>query len=237
VIVSPIDLNLLSNGNSIRMLKLSQVGQESNFKIPKDFYVDIIHTANDVRISTASLLSARFPYVGPAGTILQENGRTIGLVDGGYFENTGANTAYQILLSLKTWDEKQRSASDPGKSSNQQEALSLYRSQIKPIILYLKNGVETDNDQPSGKTMFYQLFAPIQTMLQVRDSHTQNALFRLKEFVELYQGEFITYSLLATDHEPIEIPLGWALSRKAQEQIDMKVDKTDITGLKQYLKE
>ncbi len=234
VIISPLDLNFSSGSNPVQMLELAQVGQESNFK---DFYDDINNTANDVSISTASLLSARFPYVGPAGTIRENNGKTIGLVDGGYFENTGANTAYQILLSLKTWDEKQRSLSDQEKSNSpaRQEELSIYRSKIKPIILYIKNGVETDDVQTSGKTMFYQLFAPIQTLLQVRDSHTKNALFRLKEFVELYQGEFITYSLKATDYEPIEIPLGWALSKKAQEQIDQKVDTTDITNLKQYL--
>lgn len=239
VIVSPLDLNFSSGGNPARMLKLAQVGQESDFKIPKDFYDDINNTANDVPLSTASLLSARFPYVGPAGTILENNGKTIGLVDGGYFENTGSNTAYQILLTLKTWDEKQRSLADQETSNSpvRREELSIYRSKMKPVILYIKNGVETDEIQTSGRTMFYQLFAPLQTMLQVRDSHTKNALFRLKEFVDLYQGEFITYSLLAADHEPIEIPLGWALSKKAQQQIDQKVDMADIAGLKQYLGE
>jgi hypothetical protein len=50
----------------------------------------------DVRISTAGLNSARFPYVSPAGNIPTSDH----VVDGGYFETTGAATALQVFHAI-----------------------------------------------------------------------------------------------------------------------------------------
>jgi hypothetical protein len=229
---------------------LSHLQLESD--LPKDFYG---YNLGDVRVSTASLLSARFPYVGPAGTIIGQNGKTIGLVDGGYFENTGANTAYRVLLDLKKWDESQKIAklkafkgvADSNAIKQTQEfqkyetSESIYRSKVKPVIIYMNNGMETANSKTSGQTMLYQLFAPIETMMQVRDAHTVNAVSRLKEFVELYNGDFIEYSLQDPSKKDTgaqaEVPLGWALSKKMQDEIDDRVSDIKINELDKYFKE
>jgi hypothetical protein len=51
----------------------------------------------DVRLSTAALLSARFPYVSPSGRIaLCSEEEAIDVVDGGYVENSGSSTALEI---------------------------------------------------------------------------------------------------------------------------------------------
>lgn len=235
VIVSNIDLK--SSFNLLSSSDLKEINK--NFNIPKDFYHDILSDSNqgrDVRISTASLLSARFPYIGPAGTIIEQNNKTIGLVDGGYFDNSGANTAYRILMALKSWDEnEQKSKSQQPLSSADLEKSSIYRSKIRPVIIYLKNGTVTPENKTSGRSMFYQLLAPPNTMLQVRDAHTNNALFRLEEFVRLYNGVFITYSLQSGQKQPVKIPLGWALSKKAQEEIDTRVKEIDFEELSKIL--
>jgi hypothetical protein len=226
---------------------LSHLQLESD--LPKDFYS---YNLGDVRVSTASLLSARFPYVGPAGTLLSQSGKTIGLVDGGYFENTGANTAYRVLIDLKKWDESQKIAklkavkgvADSNAIKDTQEFQkfetneSIYRSKVKPVIIYMNNGMETVNSKTSGQTMLYQLFAPIETMLQVRDAHTVNAVSRLKEFVELYNGEFIEYSLQDSSKKDDQaaVPLGWALSKKMQDEIDDRVRDIKINELDKYFK-
>jgi hypothetical protein len=213
-----LDANLISKPDSAPM------DNQSDFYLPRDFYNDILNDASsDVRISTASLLSARFPYVGPAGTLTGKNGNNIGLVDGGYFDNTGANTAYQVLLNLKEWYEKEKN-------------LSIYRTNIKPVIVYLKNGMQTADKKTSGQTMLYQLFAPIDTFMQVRDAYAVNNLLKLNEFINLYQGEFITYSLQKDENDQTAIPLGWALSRKAQMEIDNRVEEINIGELGKYLK-
>src|SRR5215475_7003620 len=73
----------------------------SNLKIDgaafRDAYDFFALVSGDVLPSTAALNSARFPYVGPAGT-LRSSGENRGhIVDGGYFENFGALTAQEAL--------------------------------------------------------------------------------------------------------------------------------------------
>jgi hypothetical protein len=56
----------------------------------------------DISLSTAALLSARFPLISPPGVVLNLQGRVVArLIDGGYFENFGATTAVQIAQKLK----------------------------------------------------------------------------------------------------------------------------------------
>lgn len=59
-------------------------------------------------------LSCRFPFVMPAGKFENEDGTTWGhLADGGYFENSGVATIYQVYLNLRDdlkkmkWTEKE----------------------------------------------------------------------------------------------------------------------------------
>jgi hypothetical protein len=64
----------------------------------------------DVRVSTAVGLSARFPFVTPPGTLnvvshrwlkTQDRLQTVGFVDGGYFENSGVESAWRLALAIK----------------------------------------------------------------------------------------------------------------------------------------
>jgi hypothetical protein len=55
----------------------------------------------DIRLSTAALISARFPIISPAGAIWMKDethGDTV--VDGGYFENSGLTSALDIATAL-----------------------------------------------------------------------------------------------------------------------------------------
>lgn len=54
----------------------------------------------NLRLSTAVALSARFPLVSPAGGIAREDEILDRLVDGGYFENFGAQTALELAREL-----------------------------------------------------------------------------------------------------------------------------------------
>jgi len=80
----------------------------STIGITKNFY-QYCSDSVDVRVSTAALLSARFPFVTPAGILYSDSDdvtRTVGLVDGGYYDNSGANLALCIFMYLKEMLEK-----------------------------------------------------------------------------------------------------------------------------------
>jgi len=61
--------------------------------------------ADDVRLSTAAHNSARFPFVSPPGTIVNSD-REIPdrIVDGGYFENFGAQSAQELAQAIRAID-------------------------------------------------------------------------------------------------------------------------------------
>jgi hypothetical protein len=85
-------------------LILTSTARLSNFVVAADF-TDLTH--QDVRLSTAILNGARFPYISPGGTYVPWNGGESGhIVDGGYFDAAGVETIRQLARSLfKTLDD------------------------------------------------------------------------------------------------------------------------------------
>jgi hypothetical protein len=60
----------------------------------------------DVRLSTAAHNSARFPIVSPPGEIYRGEKIIDRIVDGGYFENFGAQTAVELARAMQAIDPK-----------------------------------------------------------------------------------------------------------------------------------
>jgi len=73
----------------------------SHLRIDQDTFVDsydaLTTLRSDIRLSTAAHNSARFTYISPAGDLIDPDGHPHGFViDGGYFENYGAQTAVEL---------------------------------------------------------------------------------------------------------------------------------------------
>jgi hypothetical protein len=73
----------------------------SHVKIERDVFLDSYDAlqvlGSDVRLSTAAHNSARFTYVSPAGNLFSTTKHNRGyIIDGGYFENYGAQTALEL---------------------------------------------------------------------------------------------------------------------------------------------
>ncbi|MEP9351487.1 hypothetical protein [Xanthobacter sp. KR7-225] len=65
-----------------------------------DFH-ELIPADKDVRLSTAATNSARFPVISPPGAVPGRDGRiTDRIVDGGYFENFGAESALDLAKAI-----------------------------------------------------------------------------------------------------------------------------------------
>jgi hypothetical protein len=79
----------------------------------------------DIRLSTAAMLSARFPIISPAAILRAEGANAIEdrVVDGGYFENAGLTTAMDVARALR-------------------------RAGIVPVVLWVQNGPRTDAGDP-----------------------------------------------------------------------------------------
>jgi hypothetical protein len=69
-------------------------------------YFAMVKSPHDIRVSTAAHNSARFPYIDAAGTLMTAEAgmseRVIDrIVDGGYFENFGAGSLFDVLRALE----------------------------------------------------------------------------------------------------------------------------------------
>lgn len=111
----PYDLPVLCI-NTTRMQD-GNPGVVTNIRLNKDAFnnrVDVMEVLNDtldMRLSTASILGARFPYISPAGRIdetipakmrLKQHDSTLihYFVDGGYFDNSGAGVVQEMIRAV-----------------------------------------------------------------------------------------------------------------------------------------
>jgi hypothetical protein len=117
---------------------------------------DLVQTTNHpMRHSTAIGLSARFPIVSPAATIINECD-TYHYVDGGYYENQGATTLVEVIKHLQ----------------------KKYKNMV-PYVLVFSFG---DPTVISGSTRFAdELTSVIAGIYNVRGGHTDYATENLRQ--------------------------------------------------------
>jgi hypothetical protein len=109
----------------------------SHLRIEPDIFVDTYDALqalqSDVRLSTAAHNSARFTYISPAGDLISGQGARSALhgfvIDGGYFENYGAETAIELA----------REAIDAIKQ--------IKGATIRPVILQISSDPTVEKDK------------------------------------------------------------------------------------------
>ncbi|OAF18603.1 hypothetical protein AXW67_03570 [Bradyrhizobium neotropicale] len=129
--------------------------------------------ANDIRLSTAALNSARFPLISPPGSVRNQEYRLVDrIVDGGYFENYGTLTARELALAIHT-----------------------IAPQLKPLVIVISNDpddqlgptddVANDPQVPPRPTatageVLSEVSAPITTVFNLRTAHGVQAVDALR---------------------------------------------------------
>lgn len=207
----------------------------SNLRIDDTFSdsVDFLElTKTPIRLSTAVHNSARFTYVSPAGTVRTPDKKIWGhLVDGGYFENSGATTAHEILQSIyQTQENKEKEEWD---SINH----------IIPVVIMIINdpkvqskddcGLEI-NDSCSPYKFMNEILSPALTLLNTRGARGSYARGAIREAalrearrrgsvstdsgISSAQGLYWKFALQKIQEKPL--PLGWVLSDISQRNMD-----------------
>ena len=178
---------------------------------------------SDIRLSTATLLTARFPFVSPAGSLKRqcekkegENARTF-LVDGGYLEPSGASTIVELMNGLMPLIQS-HNTEHPDQC-------------VVPYMIQIDNG-------PSGGAVSephrpQELTVPLSTLQATRGARAANAravsayLFN-QPFPSIViqnknriEGEFVNrYAhFLNRAHPGPQAPLGWVLSDYSMENL------------------
>ena len=161
----------------------------------------------DLTVATAAHNTARFPYVSPAGRIRDASGADHGhVVDGGYFENSGADTARDVIGVLRA------AFPDPA---------------IRFVVLVLRNTPDRERLPPENEAAWRglqelgEVFAPLRAVLRTREARAEFALRRLGLAVG---GEnVIEFAVCPNDTPRADPPLGWELSLEMMRLLDAQL--------------
>jgi hypothetical protein len=160
-----------------------------------------------VRLSTAALLSARFPVVSPAGVVRPVGGAPLRVVDGGYFDNSGAASAADALSGLL----------DAAKG------LGL-EGRLRYIAIVITNDpVLPENTSPVGSPATLPLMSvlsPVQTLDLVRQGLADRFEAELKHRLAAVGGAAVDVRLRSG---AVDFPLGWMLSGSTRAAMDRQI--------------
>ena len=192
---------------------------QSNFFDMRDG-VALSSGALNMRLSTAVHNSARFTYFSPAGRY--PDGTHV--VDGGYFENYGAETARDILAAVKSntnWTDVAPAmiiiTDDPEKTpSNESEMKRRMGERIARATSYAP----------------HELFTPVAALWKTRDAHGGRALTEL-------ESQSCPAYVYKMEQKDAVLPLGWVLSQAARtnliKQLSSPTNSEATTGIKRLL--
>lgn len=215
-------------------------------------YVDdlLSRVGKPLRTSTAIHLSARFTYLSPPATVVDTHtGSTRRAVDGGYFENSGATTATQLLDLIGPRCDFLRHAEGAQKENPHSPVCRIYVLIISNDVLNPNRSIETALQanvdaggcvsdlsdrrrrnapiEPSDASirLLTETLAPVEALLATRRARGQVAERGLLE----HRHNCRAFRFQLRPSPDRAIPLGWVLSRSMRREIGRQVQNDSTT--------
>ena len=209
---------------------------DSFFTVSRDL-TDFLCPGEDVRLSTAVLMAARFPVLSPMARVAGSGGCATGtpayVVDGGYFEGSGAATVYDVFTALQSAIDRHNAASEIC---------------VVPFLIHIDNGYE--GGRSPATTPPRELLAPFVALNAARTSRMNDVraeaawAFDSPLLVAGSQIEVVAvdpdgtehpltsrYARITTrTHPGVEAPLGWSLSRASIEDLRLQLQTAENTA-------
>ena len=171
---------------------------------------DFIKSNEDLYLSTAAFISARFPYVSPTAKFDERHH----FMDGGTLENSGAETSLQVFQVFKSvWDSLQRN--DPS-----------YRNlKVKINFLSLPNSIPILDSVERVKNL-YEPLAPALGLLNSTNGNTVKA-----DTINRFLAQKNNYNYFSINPRVVKIkdnvwpvlPVGWQISDYALQQMQLSI--------------
>ncbi|MBZ9748315.1 hypothetical protein LB516_24085 [Mesorhizobium sp. CO1-1-7] len=168
----------------------------------------------DIKLSTALGLSARFPWVMPAARVITSR-TEFRLVDGGYLDNSGDETAFDLIMELR---------------QVQQLGGKLTIGQVPPFEVHLITLTSEGVLRPGAVEGFGDLLSPVRTLLASRITRADMATHRIRTLLNPQHGstagttgDFSSPSPLVKLNAALSLPLTWQLANATQRMISAQV--------------
>jgi predicted chitinase len=230
IVMSPFEFGGDKNSNMNSIIPYWDLGKDADQKAQKPPVI---------RLSTAAGISARFPWVTPAATIPVGDPRLgkaqkIRLVDGGYVDNSGVETALNLLESIqpsvdsinKPPTDLQRVAS--ATAGTTVGATAAAGKKVRARLVVLSGG-----DYPVRTTFALgEILEPIRALLSTRGSRAYVAIdtaarrFPPRELASIGEGEAKIsvdardLRLASLNSHFYPLPLGWSMSNRTRQIIE-----------------
>jgi hypothetical protein len=186
----------------------------SNVSLTDAYFYDALDVFRwvkpDVSLATTATISARFPLVTPPARMVfyhPETDCTVAhhFVDGGYFENTGLHTAFQVL----------RLAEEQLKKIPVQELPDSVKQRVKLVVLFLKNGSMKLNTKKLGWK--YET-APLRAFVGAWDRRSAAQAYDMEKLVPKMSdnARMITFTLNRND---VSLPTTWYIAPRGRDAI------------------
>jgi len=156
------------------------------------------------RLLSAALVSARFPFVTPAARISLGPGADRRFVDGGYFENSGVETAQDLLLQI-----------------GRRDGVTFH---LIAMDFPVKAGAERDRPHWLGEIM-----SPVRAFLNARGARGELAKRQAENWARREQ-DGIRYHSATLDDRAAQFTLGWTLSARTFDQIEFEIWNDSSAG-------
>jgi hypothetical protein len=189
----------------------------------------------DVRLSTAILNGARFPYISSSGTlsnpIMPQNVGSVHIVDGGYFDAAGVETVREIAQTMLNH------GGPAAQDFVQPIFLLISNDGINPPYAFDTASRFTHSSVPiacrgqavkSGcpgnegglTTIAPDLFGPVQGLYRSRSAHGERLKTLLYKYAPSQADQKNQTKVYTVDLCSMEVPMNWALSPNALRVVD-----------------
>jgi hypothetical protein len=213
-----------------------KINEDSIMKIKEHFFnnrVDVLSLVNekkDLKLSSAVVLGASFPYLSPAGridtkkivkkdTTTKEITESEYFVDGGYFDNSGAGVVNEMIIGMMRLMKEDTAF------------LSRYAGKVKFFVLHITNDPGAGDEETLGKVnpLTNDLAAPVKTLVGSYGSQTSVNDSRLENYMinNFGTGHYTRINLYEKD-DKMSFPMNWVISRRVLDSMNARLERSPV---------
>lgn len=212
VVFSPINIGG-ENLNKLEEQNNDTVNDEKKKKGVPPFYhfKSFIGEDKSVTIGAAAVASARFPIVSPPAT-LGDGRENAYLVDGGYYENSGASTLNDIMNEILFQNNPRKFGQSIQTRKIRDNVVDKYK------FLFIRIGNDFEYETNKGNFYFGEFTAPLSALYSSRIERQYSDLLQSRFILEAHCKESI-YVRFRINPSHLKLPLGWDVSKKSVNNI------------------
>jgi predicted acylesterase/phospholipase RssA len=172
--------------------------------------LNLLGENRDIKMSSAVVLGASFPYLSPAGRI-NESKKDISnyFVDGGYFDNSGSGVVSEMINILL-----------------QDSLYKKYQNKLQFYVLHATNSPQGDNILHTVNPLVNDLAAPVKTLVGAYGTQTvvndRRLWNQLKVLYPRQEEHYIKFNLYDVHNKP-SYPMDWVISDTALNRIKLRL--------------